>query len=137
MQLTNKEFIEYRHDSPRHGCDRPDFVRFYIWSLNAPTYSPHLIYIYSNNQNMIVVVAVQPNVILGRQYTFAPQTEPSIFIFWHNMTCCSKTYRFSTALKLPFKEIFAKGETYKVISCRGSPLSALRTDRRRVKSSLS
>jgi hypothetical protein len=34
---------------------------------------------------MITIVAVQPNVIVGRQYLFSPQIEPSIFIFWENM----------------------------------------------------
>jgi hypothetical protein len=35
-----------------------------------------------HNQNMIAVVAVRPNVILGRQHLFSPQIKPFIFIFW-------------------------------------------------------
>jgi hypothetical protein len=41
----------------------------------------HLVYLYRRNQNMIAVVAVRPNVILGRQYLFSPRIEPIVFIF--------------------------------------------------------
>jgi hypothetical protein len=70
----------------------------------------HLVYIYRNNQNMIVIVAVRPNVILGRHYLFSRQIEPSVLILWQNMRYCSNNYPFSTAFKLCFREIFAKGE---------------------------
>jgi hypothetical protein len=46
----------------------------------------HLVYIYRNNQNMIAIVAVRPNAILGRQSLFSPQIEPFLFVFWQNMT---------------------------------------------------
>jgi hypothetical protein len=36
--------------------------------------------IYRQNQNMISIVAIQPNVILGRQYLCPLEIEPSIFI---------------------------------------------------------
>jgi hypothetical protein len=65
------------------------------------------VYIYLHNQNMIAIVAVRPNVILDRQYLLSPQTEPSVFIFWENMTYCSKKYSF-IAFQLCLKEIFAK-----------------------------
>jgi hypothetical protein len=68
------------------------------------------VYIYRRKQNMIAIVAVRLNVILGRQYLFSPQMEPSIFIFWENMTDCRKNYPFSTVFKLCFKEMFAKGK---------------------------
>jgi hypothetical protein len=70
----------------------------------------HLVYIYRKNQNMIALVAVRPNGALGRQYLSSPQTEPSIFTLWENMTDCRKRYPFSTVFKLRFKEIFTKGE---------------------------
>jgi hypothetical protein len=35
----------------------------------------HLVYTYHNSQNMIAIVAAQPNVVLGRQDRFAPQME--------------------------------------------------------------
>jgi hypothetical protein len=68
----------------------------------------HLADICRNNSNMIAIVAVQPNLILGRQYLFAPQIEPSVVICWQNMTYWSKRCPFSFALKLRFKEIFTK-----------------------------
>jgi hypothetical protein len=80
----NKQFMDYNHDAPRPGCDRPGFVRFYIWSLIAPTSDRSLgseVYIYRINKSMIAIVAVRPNVILGRQYLFSPQKELSVFIF--------------------------------------------------------
>jgi hypothetical protein len=61
--------------------------------LNAPTSDRSLgsdVYIYRHKQNMIAIVAVRPNVLLGRQYLFCPQIKPFIFIFWENMTYCSK-----------------------------------------------
>jgi hypothetical protein len=69
----------------------------------------HLVYIYCHSQNMIAIVTVRPNLILGRQYLFSPHIGPSLFIFWENMTCYSKKYPFSIALNLGFK-IFVKGK---------------------------
>jgi hypothetical protein len=63
---------------------------------------------YRNKQNSIGIVAVQPNVILGRQYLLSPQMELFIFIFWENMAYCIKKYPFSPAFKLGFKKIFVK-----------------------------
>jgi hypothetical protein len=40
-----------------------------------------LIYIYHNNQNMITIVAVRPNDIIGWQYLFSGQIEPLVFFF--------------------------------------------------------
>jgi hypothetical protein len=51
-------------------------------------------------------------VILGRQYLFSPQIEPSIFIFSQNTIYYSKNYPFSAGLKLRLKEIFAKGKDW-------------------------
>jgi hypothetical protein len=65
--------------------DRPDLMRFYIWSLNASTSDLSLgseVDIYYHNQNMIAIVAVWPNVILGRWDLFSRQIEPSVFSFW-------------------------------------------------------
>jgi hypothetical protein len=59
---------------------------------------------------MISVVAVRPNVILGRHYPFSPQIELSIFIFSQNIIDWSKTHPFSIAFKLCFKDMFAKGK---------------------------
>jgi hypothetical protein len=49
------------------------------------------------------------------------------------MTSCNKKYPFSTAFKLCFKEIFAKGKTNRAISERDSRLLARRADKRLVK----
>jgi hypothetical protein len=61
------------------------YCEIYIWSLNAPP-SDRLIGsetdIYRHKQDMFAIIAVRPNVILGQQYLFSPQIEPSIFIFW-------------------------------------------------------
>jgi hypothetical protein len=76
-------------------------------SPKDPSYDD--VYIYRNKHNMIAIVGVRPNVILGRQYLFSPQTEPSVFMFWENMTYCSKKNPFAPAFKLRLKEIFATG----------------------------
>jgi hypothetical protein len=54
----------------------------------------HEVYIYYHKQNTIAIVAVRLSIILGREYLFSPQIEPSVFIFWENLTCCSKTIPF-------------------------------------------
>jgi hypothetical protein len=77
--------------------------------------------IYHNKQSMIAIVAVRLNVILGRQYPFAPQIEPSVLIFWENMTYCSKKHLFSITFKLYFKEVFAKGKTGSSKFSQGQP----------------
>jgi hypothetical protein len=59
---------------------------------------------------------------------FFPQTELSISIFWQNTTYWSKRYPFSTAFKLRCKKTFVTGKSSRVISYRGSRLSALRVD---------
>jgi hypothetical protein len=64
------------------------------------------VYVYHNTQNMTAIVAVRPNVILGRQYLFSPQIEPPVF--GQNTTDYSKKYSLSTAFKLRFNEIFTK-----------------------------
>jgi hypothetical protein len=81
---------------------------------------------------MTAVVAVRPNVILGRQYLLSPQIEPSIFIFWENIPSYSQKYLFSIEFQSALTEIFAKGKTGRVLSCRDSRLSAQSADRRRV-----
>jgi hypothetical protein len=48
---------------------------------------------------MAAIVAVRVNVIFGRQYLFSRQIEPSIFIFWENMTDFSIKYPFSIAFQ--------------------------------------
>jgi hypothetical protein len=58
---------------------------------------------------MIVIVAVRPHVILGRQY-FLSADRTIFFIFWENMTYSSKKCPFSIAFKLRFKEIFTEGK---------------------------
>jgi hypothetical protein len=93
----------------------------------------YLVSIYRHNENTIALVAVRPNAIVDRQHFSSPQIEPSIFIFWENMTYCSKNYPFSIAFKFRFKGIFTKGKTGWVISSRDSRLSAQSTDRRPVK----
>jgi hypothetical protein len=82
---------------------------------------------------MIAIVAVRPNVILGRRHLFSPQREPSVFFFWQNMAYCRKKCPFSTAFKLRFKEIFAKGKIGRAISYRDNRRSARSGDRRLVK----
>jgi hypothetical protein len=46
----------------------------------------HLVYIYRHNQNMIGIIAVRPNVILGWESLFSPPRAPSVFFsgkIWH------------------------------------------------------
>jgi hypothetical protein len=40
----------------------------------------HLIHIDCNNQSTIAIIAVHPNVILGRQYFFSRQIKSSFFL---------------------------------------------------------
>jgi hypothetical protein len=77
---------------------------------------------------MIAIVAVRSNVILGRPIFFSPQIEPSIVIFWENMTDCSIRYPFSTEFKLCLKETFTKGKTGRAISYGDSRLSTIGAD---------
>jgi hypothetical protein len=42
--------------------------------------------------------------------SFSPQIKLAVFIFWENITYCSKRYPFSAAFKLCFKEIFENGK---------------------------
>jgi hypothetical protein len=81
---------------------------------------------------MISIVAVQPTVILRRQYLFSPQIEPYIFFFWENMTYHNKKYPFSIEIRSAFAEIFAKENTARVISYRDKQKSpdASSSDRR-------
>jgi hypothetical protein len=83
------------------------------------------------------IVAVRPNVILGREYLFSLRIEASVFFFWKTMPYYNKKYRFSTALKLCLKEIFTKRKTVRVISSRDSRRSARNADRRVVKQEMS
>jgi hypothetical protein len=69
-----------------------------------------LVSIYRNHQNIIVIVAVRPNLILGRQHHLSPQIESSVFIFWRNMIYYSENYPFSIAFTSCFQEMFAKGQ---------------------------
>jgi hypothetical protein len=46
---------------------------------------------YRDDQHMIAIVAVQPNILLGRQYLLSPPIEASILIFWQTMTYCGKS----------------------------------------------
>jgi hypothetical protein len=79
---------------------------------------------------MIAIVSTRPSIILGRQYLWSPQTEPSIFIFWENITYCSKKYHFFTAFQLRFKRYLQKEKTSQAISYGDRRPSALRADRR-------
>jgi hypothetical protein len=74
--------------------------------------------IHRSNQNMIAIVVVRPNVILGRQDLFSPQIELSVCLFWENMTYYRKNYPFSPTFKLCSNKLFAKGKTDRVISYR-------------------
>jgi hypothetical protein len=106
--LTDESiFIEYnRARRDLNGTDR------IVWDFISGHLMPHhLVYIYRHNRNMIAVVAVRPNVILGQQYLSSPQIEPSIFVFWENLTYCSKKYSFSISFKLYQTRRFAKGKS--------------------------
>jgi hypothetical protein len=78
----------------------------------------HLVYIYCNNQSMIAIVAVRPNVILSRQYRFPQQKAPFIFIFWQNVTYCSKSIPFLLRLNYVLKTHSQKEITDRAISYR-------------------
>jgi hypothetical protein len=59
---------------------------------------------------MTSIVAVRPNIILGQQYLFSSQIEPSVFIFWQNMTYCSKKYPLSVTFNLHLERYLQKNE---------------------------
>jgi hypothetical protein len=84
---------------------------------------------------MIAIVAVRPNVILGRQYLFSPQIEPSIFIFWENMTYCSKSIPFLLRLNYVLKRCLQKEKIGRAIYYRDNRLSALCANERLVNKS--
>jgi hypothetical protein len=68
----------------------------------------HLVFIDCNNQNMIAVIAVRPNVILSRRYPFSPQIEPCVFIFEQNIGYCGKNNVFSIAFECVLKRYLQK-----------------------------
>jgi hypothetical protein len=59
---------------------------------------------------MIAIIAVRPNVILGRQDLSSPQIKSYVFLFWDNMTSYGKNYSISLAFELRSKEICAKAK---------------------------
>jgi hypothetical protein len=85
----------------------------------------HLVYIYRQNQSMVAIVGVRPNVIRGRQYLLSPQIAPSVFIFWENTTYCRKKYPLLLLLTYDLKKSLQKEKTHPAISDRDSRLSAL------------
>jgi hypothetical protein len=68
----------------------------------------HLVVIYRKNQNTVAIVVVRPNVILGRQYLFPPQIEPSIIIVSQNITYCKKRSPFLWSFNLLFQRYLQK-----------------------------
>jgi hypothetical protein len=91
------------------------------------------VYIYRHNQNVIGLVAVQPDVILGRQFLFSPQIESYVFIFCKNMTYCNKSIPFLLPLNYVLRRYLQRNKTGRAISYRDSRLPALRADRWLVK----
>jgi hypothetical protein len=82
------------------------------------------VYIYPNKQNMIAIVAVRPNIILGRQDLFSSQKGPTIFIFEQIMPYSSKNILFRLRFNYGLKRYSQKEKTGRVISDQDSRLSA-------------
>jgi hypothetical protein len=64
-----------------------------------------------NKQNMIAIVAVRPNVTLSRWYLFAPQIEPSVFIFEQTMPYSSKSIPFPLRFNYVLRRYLRKEKT--------------------------
>jgi hypothetical protein len=66
--------------------------------------------------NMIAIVAVQPNVILGRQYVLSQQIEPDVFALWQNITYSGKNIPFLLSLNDVLKRYSQKEKTGRAVS---------------------
>jgi hypothetical protein len=67
-----------------------------------------------------VTLAVRLNAILGRQYRFSPQIEPSVFVFWENMTYYSNSIPVPVRLNYVVKRYLQNKKTGRAIYDRDS-----------------
>jgi hypothetical protein len=90
----------------------------------------HLVDIYRHNQNVIAVVAIRSNIILDRQYLFAPRIEPSAFFSGKIWYIVAKSIPFLLCLNYVLKTYLQKEKTDRAIFYRDSRLSAQSPDKR-------